>query len=83
MKNIRISINTKLYHDISNHFVNYIVKSIDAPEWDYASRSIWSNISNSVVGSVRDSVSISVYDSVSNSGVNLHDGVSNVIKLGS
>lgn len=48
MNNVRISINTKLYHDLSNHLVNYMVKSIDDPAWDYASRSIWSNINNAI-----------------------------------
>ena len=64
MKNIRLSINEKLYHDGSNPLVNYIVKSIDDPAWDYASKSIWSNINNAI----------------GSSGVFLPRGVVNIIK---
>ena len=64
MKNIRISINKKLYHDLSNPLVNYIDKSIGHPAWDYGCKSIWFNVRNTV----------------SSSGVFLPRGVSNIIK---
>ena len=46
MKNIRLSINDKLYYAVRDPLVKYIVKYISDPAWGYGSKSIWSNIRN-------------------------------------